>query len=160
MVDPLLQELQRDSRVSAKELAELYQADVDVIEDRIKTWEENGTILGYQAVVDPDRAGQTGVTALIEVRLTPERDGGFDRIARRISNFPQVSSCYLMSGGYDLAIIVEGEDLRQIAEFVAQKLSTIGAVTSTATRFQLKAYKQNGFLAETPEQDERLPVSP
>ena len=98
------------------------------------------------------------VSALIEVKLTPERDGGFDRIARRIGNFSQVSSCYLMSGGYDLAVIVEGEDLREVARFVSEKLSTLDGVISTATHFQLKVYKQSGFLATDTHEDERLSV--
>ena len=160
MVDPVLQELQRDSRVSANELAELLKRDESEVEARIRDWEKDGTILGYQAVVDPDRAGATHVTAVIEVKLTPEREGGFDRIARRISKFDQVSSCYLMSGGYDLIVVVEDETLRDVAQFVAEKLSTLDGVLSTATHFQLKVYKQNGFTTESHEENERLPVTP
>ena len=160
MVDPVLQELQRDSRVSANELAELLKRDESEVEARIRDWEKDGTILGYQAVVDPDRAGATHVTAVIEVKLTPEREGGFDRIARRISKFDQVSSCYLMSGGYDLIVVVEDETLRDVAQFVAEKLSTLDGVLSTATHFQLKVYKQSGFTTEVHEENERLAVTP
>ncbi|MEM9016486.1 MAG: Lrp/AsnC ligand binding domain-containing protein, partial [Verrucomicrobiota bacterium] len=96
----------------------------------------------------------------IEVKLTPERDGGFDRLARRIAKFDQVSSCYLMSGSYDLAVIVEGDDLREVARFVSEKLSSLDGVLSTATHFQLKIYKQSGFLASDSHEDERLPVTP
>jgi len=122
--------------------------------------EADGTILGYSAVVDRLKAGDRRVTALIEVRISPERDGGFDRLARRISKFDQVRDCFLMSGGYDLAVIVEGKDLLDVATFVSEKLSTLGGVLSTATRFELKAYKENGFLANGGGDEERLPVAP
>lgn len=160
MVDPVLQELQRDSRVSSRELAELFKRDESEVEAKIRDWEKDGTILGYQAVIDPDRAGATHVTAVIEVKLTPEREGGFDRIARRISKFGQVSSCYLMSGGYDLIVVVEDETLRDVAQFVAEKLSTLDGVLSTSTHFQLKVYKQSGFTTEAHEENERLAVTP
>ncbi|MEM7011475.1 MAG: Lrp/AsnC family transcriptional regulator, partial [Verrucomicrobiota bacterium] len=158
MVDPILQELQDDSRKSAQELSDLLNLDKTQIEARIKQWEADGTILGYQAVIDPERAGSTHVTALIEVKLTPEREGGFDRIARRISKFSQVKGCYLMSGGYDLVVIVEDETLRDVAQFVAEKLSTLGGVLSTATHFQLKIYKKDGFQTEIQDEDKRLAV--
>jgi DNA-binding Lrp family transcriptional regulator len=93
------------------------------------------------------------------VRITPERDGGFDRLAKRIAKFDQVRECFLMSGGYDLAVIVEGKDLLDVANFVAEKLSTLGGVLSTATRFQLKAYKEGGFLVNPGDDEARLPVS-
>ncbi len=160
MVDPLLQELQRDSRSSARELGELFNKDEAQIQAQIDAWEKDGTILGYQAVVDPDRAGETDVTALIEIKLTPERDGGFDRIARRIARFDQVVSCYLMSGGYDLIVSVEAQTLRDVAQFIAEKLSTLDGVVSTSTHFQLKVYKQAGFTVENEEESERLAVSP
>jgi DNA-binding Lrp family transcriptional regulator len=100
------------------------------------------------------------VTAYIEVRITPERGGGFDRLAQRIARFQEVKSCWLMSGGYDLAIMVEGDNLRQIAHFVSEKLSTVEGVIATATRFRLKTYKQNGVLLSEPPPVERLPVTP
>ena len=100
------------------------------------------------------------VTAFIEVSITPERGGGFDRLAERIARFDEVKSCWLMSGGYDLAIIVEGNHLREIARFVSDKLSTVEGVISTATRFRLKTYKQNGVLLAPPVAVERLPVTP
>lgn len=160
MVDPLLQELQRDSRASSDSLAKMFNRDEAAVEAQIKEWEGDGTILGYQAVVDPDRAGATHVTALIEIKLTPERDGGFDRIARRIAKFDRVSSCFLMSGGYDLAVTVEAQNLRDVALFISEKLSTLDGVLSTATHFQLKVYKQNGFPIETELETQRLAVSP
>lgn len=160
MVDPILHELQRNSQVSPAELARLLNLSEKEIKNRIANWEEDGTILGYQAVIDPDRAGKTEVTALIEVKLTPERNGGFDRIARRIAKFDEVKSCYLMSGGYDLVVIVEGSTLRDVARFVAEKLSTIGGVISTATHFKLKIYKDKGFETRADHHLDKLPVTP
>jgi DNA-binding Lrp family transcriptional regulator len=116
--------------------------------------------MGYQAVIDQSKATAREVTALIEVKVTPERAGGFDRIADRIARFDQVASCYLMSGGYDLAVLVQGRDLHEVARFVSEKLSSLEGVISTATHFQLKVYKQNGLLAKVSSDGKRLPISP
>ena len=146
-MDALLELLQNDARLSTSQLAErLGRSEVEIAA-MIADLQTKGAILGYHAVVDPERAGQRHVSALIEVKLTPERNGGFDRLAQRIARFDQVASCYLMSGGYDLAVLVEGEDLREVARFVSEKLSTLDGVVSTATHFQLKVYKQSGFIA-------------
>jgi DNA-binding Lrp family transcriptional regulator len=160
MIDPILEELQRNSRTTPEELAKLFHQDAGAIAAKIQAWEADGTILGYHAVVDPESAGHTGVTAFIEVKMTPERDGGFDRVARRISKFSQVTSCYLMSGGYDLGVVVEDTDLRAVASFIAEKLSTLDGVISTATHFQLKVYKQSRFTVQGETQPGRLPVVP
>ena len=114
----------------------------------IAGWEEDGTILGHHAVINPEAIGDTTVSAFIEVKVTPERGGGFDRLAMRIARFDQVVSCYLASGGYDLMVVVEGGDLREVARFVSEKLSSLVGVISTATHFRLKTYKENGFLFE------------
>ncbi len=159
-MDPLIELLQNNSRRTPAEMARLVGISEAEVNARVAAAEADGTILGYSAVVDRLKAGHRGVTALIEVRITPERDGGFDRLARRISKFDQVRECFLMSGGYDLAVIVEGKDLLDVANFVAEKLSTLGGVLSTATRFQLKSYKQGGFLVNAEGDEERLPVSP
>lgn len=159
-MDPLIQLLQTTSNRSTTDLARSLNLTEDEVRARVAAAEADGTILGYQAVVDKHKAGHRGVTALIEVRITPEREGGFDRLARRIAKFDQVRECYLMSGGYDLAVVVEGKDLLDVATFVAEKLSTLGGILSTATRFQLKAYKQSGFLVNAGDEEERLPVSP
>lgn len=160
IMDPLIELLHNNSNRSHQEMAAALGVTESEVASRIAAAEADGTILGYSAVVDRLKAGQRGVTALIEVRIAPERDGGFDRLARRISKFDQVRECFLMSGGYDLAVIVEGKDLLDVATFVAEKLSTLGGVLSTATRFQLKAYKEGGFLANASGDEERLPVSP
>ena len=160
LMDPLIQLLAINSNRSTSELAGILSLTEDEVRRRIAAAEADGTILGYNAVVDRQKAGHRGVTALVEVKITPEKEGGFDRLARRIAKFDQVRECFLMSGGYDLAILVEGKDLLDVANFIAEKLSTIGGVLSTATHFQLKAYKQAGFLANGSGDEERLPVSP
>ncbi len=160
MSDPLLKLLQSKARYTHEELSESTGVPLDEVAQRIQKWEADGTILGYQAVVDPDLAGESGVSAFIEVKLTPERGGGFDRLAMRIARFEQVDSCYLASGGYDLLVVVHGKDLREVASFVSQKLSTIDGVLSTATHFRLKAYKEMGFIFEQEEAEGRLLVSP
>jgi DNA-binding Lrp family transcriptional regulator len=158
--DPLLELLRRKARVSHQELADLLASDAQTVAARIAAWEKDGTILGYQAVVDQEAAGDTSVSAFIEVKVTPERGGGFDRLAMRVARFDQVVSCYLASGGYDLLVVVEGSDLREVARFVSEKLSTLDGVLSTATHFRLKTYKENGFLFEQEIPTERLAVSP
>ena len=158
--DPLLQLLRRKARISDKELADLLSMDQAVVAKRIADWKEDGTILGYHAVVDPEVTGDTSVSAFIEVKVTPERGGGFDRLAMRVARFEQVVSCYLASGGYDLMVVVEGSDLREVARFVSEKLSSLEGVISTATHFRLKTYKENGFLFERESSPERLAVSP
>jgi DNA-binding Lrp family transcriptional regulator len=158
--DPLLELLRRKARVSHQELADLLASDAQTVAARIAAWEKDGTILGYQAVIDQEAAGDTSVSAFIEVKVTPERGGGFDRLAMRVARFDQVVSCYLASGGYDLLVVVEGSDLREVARFVSEKLSTLDGVLSTATHFRLKTYKENGFLFEQEIPTERLAVSP
>ncbi len=159
-MEPLLELLQQNAKLTASELADRLGQDETSIAQRIAEMEREKVILGYHGVIDRDKAGNHNVAALIEVKLTPEREGGFDRLAERIARFDQVSSCYLMSGGYDLAVFVEGEDLREVARFVTEKLSTLDGVLSTATHFQLKVYKQSGFLAGAETEPERLAVTP
>jgi len=159
-MDALLQILKEKGRASAAELARLTGKTETEVESALKKYESERVVLGYRAVLDPDKTGHGGVRAVIEVRITPERDGGFDRIAARVARYPEVVSCQLMSGGYDLLITVEGPDLKQVATFVAEKLSTIQGVISTATHFQLKTYKEAGVLFLEDERTERLAVSP
>ena len=158
--DSLLQLLRRKARFSDQELADLLSLEKDAVAVRVAAWEADGTILGYHAVVNPEVTGDTSVSAFIEVKVTPERGGGFDRLAMRIARFDQVVSCYLASGGYDLMVVVEGSDLREVARFVSEKLSSLDGVISTATHFRLKTYKENGFLFEREATTERLAVSP
>jgi DNA-binding Lrp family transcriptional regulator len=158
--DPLLQLLRRKARFSDQDLADLLSSTNEAVAAKVAAWEADGTILGYHAVIDPEVTGDTSVSAFIEVKVTPERGGGFDRLAMRISRFDQVVSCYLASGGYDLMVVVEGADLREVARFVSEKLSSLDGVISTATHFRLKTYKENGFIFEKEAVSERLAVSP
>ena len=156
----LLKLLRRNGRSSDAELAERVSLSADEVREQIAAWDADGTVLGFEAIVDSAKTGQAAVVGIIEVKLTPEREGGFDRLAARISKFDQVLSCYLMSGGYDLLLVVEGEDLMEVARFVSEKLSTMEGVLSTATHFRLKTYKENGFAFGGDEDPERLPVAP
>lgn len=158
--DPLLELLRRKARFTHQELADLLSLDTATVASRLAEWEKNGTIRGYHAVIDSESAGDNSVSAFIEVKVTPERGGGFDRLALRIARFDQVVSCYLASGGYDLMVVVEGGDLREVARFVSDKLSSLEGVLSTSTHFRLKTYKESGFIFERDVTLERLAVAP
>jgi DNA-binding Lrp family transcriptional regulator len=159
-MDPLLELLHQNANIPREDLARMLNLSVAEVNQRIDRYEADHVILGYQAVVDPEKIDADAVTAFIEVSITPERGGGFDRLAERIARFDEVKSCWLMSGGYDLAIMLEASTLREVARFVSEKLSTVDGVVSTATRFRLKTYKQNGMLLSRPPGVERLPVTP
>jgi DNA-binding Lrp family transcriptional regulator len=159
-MDPLLELLHQNANIPREDLARMLNLSVAEVNQRIDRYEIDHVILGYQAVVDPEKIDADAVTAFIEVSITPERGGGFDRLAERIARFDEVKSCWLMSGGYDLAIMLEASTLREVARFVSEKLSTVDGVVSTATRFRLKTYKQNGMLLSQPPGAERLSVTP
>ena len=160
-MDSLIEILQKNARCGDKELAELLGSSEDDIKVRVRALEEKGAILGYTAVLDPEHVEDgKRVSAVIEVKITPERGGGFDLLATRIAKFDQVESCVLMSGGYDLSVVVSGDSLHDVARFVAEKLSTLQGVISTATHFHLKTYKRDGFLAKSDSGGDRLPVTP
>ena len=127
---------------------------------QIKSLEDEGVILGYRTIINEDKLEVDLVRAVIEVKITPEREGGFDRLAVRIAKFDEVHSCYLMSGGYDLMVVVEGSDLKAVSSFVSEKLATIQGVISTVTHFMLKPYKEQGILMGGEFSDEKLAVSP
>ena len=159
-MERLLELLKSNGRTSNEDLAKALNLTAAEVAARISALERDGTIVGYQTLFDPDKTGNGNVEAVIEVKITPERGGGFNRLASRISKFEEVQSCYLMSGGYDLLVIVQGKNLQSIAQFIAQRLSTIKGVISTATHFRLKAYKDNGVLLHRETKPERLAVSP
>ncbi len=159
-MEALIDLLQQNALMPRAEMAKLLDLEVDELNKTIAQLESDGVILGYQAIINREKWETDKVTAVIEVKITPERDGGFDRIASRIAKFEEVQSCYLVSGGYDLLIIVEAANLRQAAAFVAEKLSTIDAVQATATHFRLKTYKENGAFHLMESATERLAVSP
>jgi len=127
---------------------------------RIAAYEKSGVIRGYQAILNEDQLDLDIVTAVIEVKVTPQREGGFNVIAERISRFPEVRSAYLMSGTYDLLLFVEGKNLREVAAFVSERLSPLEGVLSTSTHFMLKTYKRLGVLMESGHAEERLSVAP
>ncbi len=156
----LLELLGRNARLTNAELASQLSVTESEVADQIRAWEQDGTIRGYRAMVNPAMDGKDTVTAFIEVKVTPERGGGFDRVGKRIAKLDKVRSCFLASGGFDLLVLIEGADLMDIATFVAEKLSPIDGVVSCATHFRLKSYKENGFLFTDSENVERLPVSP
>jgi DNA-binding Lrp family transcriptional regulator len=159
-MDELITLLRHNARTSIEDLAKELELSEATVARQIAQLERDGVILGYLAVVDPQKVSGASVTATIEVRITPERGGGFDRLAARIAKFAEVQSCYLMSGGYDLLVVVEGDTLQQVATFISEKLSTIKGVISTATHFRLKAYKENGVALHREESPQRLAVAP
>ena len=159
-MEALIDLLQKNALTPREDIARMLDMTVDQVEAEISRLEREGVILGYQTIINREKWDTDIVTAVIEVKITPERDGGFDRIASRIAKFEEVQTCYLMSGGYDLLIIVEAKNLRGVAAFVAERLSTIEAVQATATHFRLKTYKENGAFHHFDHAPERLAVSP
>ena len=151
----LLKLLENDARLTPAQLSVMLNKDEADVKKELRELEENGTILGYKAIVDWEKTEHESVTAMIDVKLTPQRDRGFDRVAEKIYNYPEVKSVYLMSGAYDLSVLIEGRTMKEVALFVSQKLSTIDAVNSTATHFVLHKYKDKGVLYNQSEIDER-----
>ena len=159
-MDPILKLLKEDASLSPATIAGRLGQTEDEVVKAIKGFEADHVILGYRTLVNEDLMGLNRVRAVIEVKTTPEREGGFNRIASRVAKFNQVRSCYLMSGAYDLLVIVEGSGLHEVASFVAEKLATLEGVISTATHFMLKPYKEHGVLMHHDENPERLKVTP
>jgi len=159
-MDDLLKLMQKDSSLKRADLAALLNRTEEEVATQIKEYEDEKIILGYRAILNEERLELNRVRAVIEVKITPERQGGFDRIARRISRYEEVRSCYLMSGAYDLLVIVEGAGLHEVATFVSEKLATLEGVISTATHFLLKPYKEHGIPMHGEERSDRLPVTP
>lgn len=159
-MDELLKLLKKNARETPENLARMLAIPEAEVRAKVAAYEKSGIIRGYQAVVNEDKLETSRVTAVIEVKVTPEREGGFNSVADRIGKFPEVQSLYLMSGTFDLLLFVSGKDLKEVAFFVSDKLAPIKGVISTATHFMLKTYKANGVLMEQPEAHERLAVTP
>ena len=159
-MDALLDLLKKNARESDATLAKQLATTEEDIRARIAAFEKEGVIRGFQAVLNTDRLESTDVRAVIELRIRPEREGGFDRVATRISKFPQVESMFLMSGGFDLLLFVKGRSLQEVANFVSARLAPLDGVLSTATHFMLKTYKDQGVLMESEPHDDRLQVCP
>ncbi|HRW12850.1 MAG TPA: Lrp/AsnC family transcriptional regulator [Syntrophomonas sp.] len=156
----ILELLENDARLSAKTIAAMLDTDEKVVADIIAQLERDKTILGYRTVVNWENTEWEGVTAMIEVKVSPEREVGFNSVAERIYRFPEVRSVYLMSGGFDLTVIVEGNSLKDVAHFVTHKLSPLDKVQSTVSHFILKRYKEDHIIFGENEEDKRLVVSP
>lgn len=152
--------LQENSRIRPDQIASMLELELADVENRIKTLEEEGIIAKYVTLINWEKTAEEVVSALIEVKVTPQRGSGFDNISERIYRFPEVKAVYLMSGGYDFSVLIEGKTMKEVALFVATKLATIENVQSTATHFVLKKYKQEGVIFDDKEKDRRLVVSP
>ena len=159
-MDQLLKLLRENAALTPARLSKMLNLPEAEVAVKIKAYEKDNVILGYRAVLNEERLGVDLVRAVIEVKITPERGGGFDRLAERIAKYSEVRSCYLMSGGYDLLVVVEGNSLREVAMFVSEKLATVQGVLSTATHFMLKPYKEQGVLMVREQNEERLAVAP
>jgi len=159
-MNEILKLLRKQARLSNAEIAQRLGRTEDDVARTIEQMEKEKVILGSHVIVNPDKIKDGGLIGIIEVKISPERETGFDAIARRIYNFPEVRLCYLISGAYDLLVFVEGETLQDVAMFVSQKLAPIAHVTSTTTHFILKKYKEDGVVLDDPDSADRLPVTP
>ena len=151
----ILKLIENDSRLTPEKIALMLDKEVGDIKNMIAKYERDGVILGYKTLIDWDKTDKEHVSALIELKITPQRDRGYDHVAQKIYNYPEVESLYLMSGSFDLAVLIEGKTMREIALFVAEKLATIEDVTSTATHFVLRKYKDKGVIFGAIPVDER-----
>lgn len=160
MREEILTIIEKNSNIGLKELSVILGREEIDIANQLQSMKEEGVICGYHTLIDWDKTSLEKISALIEVRVTPQRGHGFDKIAERIYKYPEVTSVYLMSGGYDLMIIIEGKSLKEVSKFVSDKLSTQESVISTATHFILKKYKDHGTIFGKIKKDERIQVSP
>ncbi|HHV59171.1 MAG TPA: Lrp/AsnC family transcriptional regulator [Clostridiaceae bacterium] len=151
----LLGLLEKNSRYDVEQLAVMLGKSTEEIKAAIKKLEDEKVIIGYKTLIDWEKTDRDAVTALIEVKVTPQRGEGFEKIAERISRFPEVKSCFLMSGGFDLTVIIEEKTLKEVALFVAEKLAVLDSVISTSTHFVLKKYKDYGTIFAQEEKDDR-----
>lgn len=157
----ILQVIESNGRIPLPTLAKMVDMTEDEVSSILKKLEDDKIILSYSAVIDWSKVEkQEGVTAVIDVKVTPQRGVGFDQVAERIYRFPEVKALYLMSGAYDLSVVIEGNTMSEISRFVSEKLSTIDTVISTTTHFQLKKYKHDGVVFDQGEEDRRIVVTP
>lgn len=159
-MNEILKILEDNARLCPEEIAAMTGKSVEEVRSVISECEQNGIIRCYKTVIDWDKLGVEQVFAFIDVKVTPERGVGFDNIAERIYRFPEVHSVYLVSGTYDLRVVIGGTDMKEVAFFVADKLATLDRVQSTSTHFLLKKYKADGVIFEEPEEDRRLAITP
>ncbi|AGX44834.1 Lrp/AsnC family transcriptional regulator [Clostridium saccharobutylicum] len=154
-MEEILEILEKNSRYSDEQIATMTGKTVEEVREAIRDYEEKSIIAGYTTLINWENTGSETVTALIEVKITPQRGEGFDKVAERIYKFSQVKACYLMSGGFDLTVIIEGKTMKEVALFVSQKLAVQQYVLSTATHFVLKKYKEHGTIFKEKKVDDR-----
>ena len=156
----ILEILENNARISLEDLQKLTGKKKNDIEKSIKAYEKKGVIVKYKTIINRQKVGDSKkVIALIEVQVTPQKDVGFDLVAERIYQFSEVKSCYLLSGTYDLLLIVEGSDINSVASFISEKLAPLNTVKGTTTHFMLKKYKEDGVVLVKQEKDRRLPIT-
>ena len=160
MREKILTFIEKNSRIDLKELAVVLGVEEAAVMNEIADMEKEKIICGYHTLIDWDKAGVEKVSALIEVRVTPQRGMGFDKVAERIYNYPEVNSVYLISGSFDLLVTIEGKSLREVSQFVSEKLSALDSVLSTQTNFILKKYKDHGTIMAAKSKDERIQMIP
>lgn len=160
MRNKILRMLEKNSRIDLKDLAVMLGSDEVTVANEIARMEKENIICGYHTMINWENTSQEKVIALIEVRVTPQRGMGFDKLAERIYQYEEVETVYLMSGGYDFTVILDGKTLREVSQFVSDKLSTLDSVLSTSTHFVLKKYKEHGTILARRTKDERMLVTP
>lgn len=160
MREKILTFIEKNSRIDLKELAIVLGVDEAAVMNELEKMEAERIICGYHTIIDWDKVGIEKVTAMIEVRVTPQRGMGFDKVAERIYNYPEVNSVYLISGGFDFMVTLEGKTLREVSQFVSEKLSALDSVLSTKTNFILKKYKDHGTVIAESTKDERIQMIP
>lgn len=160
MREKILTFIEKNSRIDLKELAIVLGVDEVTVSNELEAMEAENIICGYHTLIDWDKTGIEKVTALIEVRVTPQRGMGFDKVAERIYNYPEVNSVYLISGSFDFMVTIEGRTLREVSQFVSDKLSPLESVLSTKTNFILKKYKDHGTVMAEQKKDERELMTP
>ena len=154
-MDRILKMLEDDATLTPEQIAVMCEKEVGDVRELVRQYEKDGVILGYKTIIDWDKTDREYVSALIELKVTPQRDRGFDKVAEKIYCYPEVQSVYLMSGSFDLAVFIEGKTMREVAYFVAQKLAPLEYIQATATHFILRKYKDKGVVYGTVEVDER-----
>jgi DNA-binding Lrp family transcriptional regulator len=157
----ILEILEKDARTTPEEIAKMLKKSVSVVKNAIKKYEKEGVIIKYKTIINREMLKDDiqKVRALIEVRMAPQRGHGFDHVAERIYRFPEVKSCYLLSGSYDLLLVVEGKDIQEVSSFVSERLATIDNINSTVTHFILKKYKADGDILKRVERNNRVAIS-
>lgn len=160
MREKILEVIDKNSKLSSADIAVMLGTEEEIVTAQIKAMEEEAIICGYPTLINWDNTDVDKVTALIEVKVAPQRGQGFDKIAERIYRFDQVDAVYLMSGGFDLTVIIEGKTMKEVASFVSGKLATMDSVLSTATHFVLKKYKDHGMALQRETKDERMLITP